>query len=109
MSRAERRRSAREEQKKQNTYVLTQAEIDDIKRQATEVATRRAFLMFMAIPVMVLHDKFGFRKQRLGRFMDYAMVWFESIHNNETKLQELVKIAEAECGIQVLNHEGEKK
>ena len=61
--------------------------------------------MFMSIPIMVLHDKFGFRKVRLTRFMDYALVWFESVNNNETQLRELVKIAEDECGIRIMDWE----
>ena len=104
MNRAERRRNAKQE--KPRTYVLTDDQIEKMKRDAVHEASRKAFLMFMSIPVMVLHDKFGFGKIRLSRFMDYALVWFESVYDNETKLLELVKIAEEECGIQTTNWEG---
>ena len=104
MNRAERRRSAKQ-QEKPKTYVLTEDQIAQMKRDAVNEATRKAFLMFMAIPVMVLHDKFGFGKIRAGRFMDYALVWFESVHENETGLMELVEIAEKECGICVITRE----
>ena len=60
--------------------------------------------MFLSIPVMVLHDKFGFGKTRLTRFMDYALVWFESVYDNETRLTELVEIASKECGIVVTDY-----
>lgn len=103
MNRAERRRSARQE--KPRTYVLTEDQINQIKQDAVQTATRRAFLMFMAIPVMVLHDKFGFGKIRLGRFMDYVLIWYESVQNNETQLMELVKIAEKECAIRTTTWE----
>lgn len=103
MNRAERRRSARLEKPK--TYVLTEDQIEDIKRKAVAEATRKVFLMFMSIPVMVLHDKFGFGIQRLSRFMDYALIWYESVHDNETKLLDLVKIAEEECGIQTITYD----
>lgn len=101
MNRAERRR------RKLNaaapkTYVLTEDQITKMKQDAAQEATRRAFLMFMSIPVMVLHDKFGFGKQRLGKFMDYAVMWYESVHDNETQLMELVKVAGDECGVRVL-------
>jgi len=102
MNRAERRRLAKSAQKeKEKTYVLTQSQIEEIKRDAVNEATRKAFLMFLSIPVMVLHDKFGFGKQRLGKLMHYCLIWYESVQNNETKLMELVKIAENECGIKV--------
>lgn len=104
MNRAERRRNARQ-QEKTKTYVLTEDQIEKIKRDATEKATRKAFVMCLSIPVMVLHDKFGFGKTRLTRFMDYALIWFESVYDNETQLRELVKIAEEECGIQILDWE----
>lgn len=105
MNRAERRRSARQQKEKEKTYVLTQAQIDEMKMEAVRTATRRAFLMFLSIPVMILHDKFGFGKQRLSRFMHYALIWYESVQNSETRMMELIKIAENECGISVLSYD----
>lgn len=101
MNRAERRRSAKQ-QEKQRTYVLTEDQINQMKRDAVNEAMRKTFLMFLSIPVMVLHDKFGFGKQRLSRFMDYALIWFESVKNDETQLMELVGVAENECGIRII-------
>jgi hypothetical protein len=100
MNRAERRRNA--VTAKPKTYVLTEDQIRKMKQDAVNEATRKAFLMFLSIPVMVLHDKFGFRKVRLSRFMDYVLVWFESVQNDETRLAELVKICEEECGIKTI-------
>lgn len=105
MNRAERRKHKQSAQKPK-TYVLTEDQINKMKMDAVNEATRKAFLMFLSIPVMILHDKFGFGKIRLGRFMHYALMWYESVQNNETKLMELVKIAEDECGISVLTHGG---
>jgi hypothetical protein len=107
MNRAERRKQKNATSPK--TYVLTEDQINQIKRDAAATATRKAFLMFLSIPVMVLHDKFGFGKLRLSRFMDYALIWFESVQNNETQLMEIVKIAEKECGIEIINYERGKK
>ena len=100
MNRAERRKQKNASAPK--TYVLTEDQIAKLKQDAVQEAMRKTFLMFMCIPVMVLHDKFGFGKQRLGRFMDYAVMWYESVHNNETQLTELVKIAGDECGVRVI-------
>ena len=105
MNRAERRKHKQSAQKPK-TYVLTEDQINEMKMDAVNEATRKAFLMFLSIPVMILHDKFGFGKIRLGRFMHYALVWYEAVQNNEVKLMELVKIAEDECGISVLTHGG---
>lgn len=101
MNRAERRRNKQQSAEKTKTYVLTQDQIDKMKRDAVNEATRKAFAMFLSIPVMVLHDKFGFGKQRLTRFMDYVLVWYESVQAGETPLRELLTVAERECGIRV--------
>lgn len=104
MNRAERRRSAKQ-QAKPKTYVLTEDQIEKMKYDAVDEATRKAFLMFLAIPVIVLHDKFGFGKQRLGKLMDYMLVWYEAIMHDEVRMMELVKVAEKECGISVLSYD----
>ncbi len=104
MNRAERRRSARNQQQKTKTYVLTEEQIEQMKYQAVHDAMRKTFLMFLSIPVMVLHDKFGFGKQRLTRFMDYCMIWYESVRDDETRLSELVKVTEEECGIRAMDY-----
>ena len=106
MNRAERRRSTKQEQKKQKTYVLTEGEIEKMKQDAVSKATRKAFLMFLSIPVMILLDKFGFDKLQLGQFMDYSLIWFESVQDDETHLMELVNVAREECGIDTINWEG---
>lgn len=108
MNRAERRKLGTSATKTK-TYVLTDDQIQKIKDDATMVATRRAFLMFMSIPIMVLHDKFGFGRLRLNRFLEYATLWLESVQNNETKLMEIVKVAEDECGICTITSTGGEK
>lgn len=99
MNRAERRKTKNASQVK--TYTLTIDQIEQMKKEVAEEATEKAFLMFLSIPIMVLHDKFGFGKSRLEKLMDYMLVWFGSVQSGETRLMELVKVAEDECGIRV--------
>ena len=106
MNRAERRRQKNAYQPK--TYVLTEDQIEKMKQDAVNEATRKAFLMFISIPVMVLHDKFGFGTKRLTRFMDYCLVWYDAVQKGEVSLMELVRVAENECGIKTL-HTGGKR
>lgn len=106
MNRAERRRNA--VTTKPKTYVLTDDQINEIKRKVTASTLRRAFLMFLSIPVMVLRDKFSFDELQLGQFMDYALIWSDSVQDDETSLLELVEIAEKECGIRILDWEKTK-
>jgi hypothetical protein len=104
MNRAERRKQKNASQPK--TYVLTEDQIEKMKQDAVNEATRKAFLMFISIPVMVLHDKFGFGKMRLGKFIDWCLVWYESVQKGEVGLMELVRVAENECGIKTIHRGG---
>lgn len=108
MNRAERRKNKQSAQKPK-TYVLTEDQITKMKMDAVNEATRKAFLMFMSIPIMILHDKFGFGKKRLSKFMDYALIWYEAVQSDEVRLMELVKVAENECGIKTLSYGGGHK
>ena len=112
MNRAERRKAGKQE--KPAVYMYTQdqidkmiqdavaKELDGIREKAVDEATRTAFRMFMSIPLMVLHDKFGFGKIRGTRFMDYALIWYESVMKGETDLKEIMKIAEDLTGVQFI-------
>jgi hypothetical protein len=88
--------------------VLTEDQITKMKNDAVDEATRRAFLMFLSIPIMVLHDKFGFGKQRLSKIMDYCLIWYEAVVHDEVRLMELVKVAENECGIKTITWGGKQ-
>ena len=97
MKRNERHQSAM----KPRTFVLNEFQLAQIKAAAVKEATRKAFILFMSIPVVVLHDKFGFGNIRLDRFMRYALYWYESVQDEETTLMEMLKIAENECGFSI--------
>ena len=55
MSRAERRRLERDSSKSQKTYTLTQAQIDQMKKEVSMEATKKAFLMMMGFPLLAPH------------------------------------------------------
>lgn len=95
MNRAERRRNARQEKPK--TYVLTEDQITKMKNDAV----KDAVLALLTIPVVVLHDKFGFGQIRLDRFTHYMYGWLDSVQNGEVSFSELQKIAETEAGFKI--------
>lgn len=117
MNRAERRKAKKQE--KPAVYMLTQDQIDQIKkdavkdvldqleqvkRDAVNEAVGTAFKMLMSIPSMVLHDKFGFGHIRLDRFMHYVVDWYDEVQSGGTPLEEIMAIAEADSGIKVLEY-----
>lgn len=68
------------------------------------IAMRNAFKLLLSIPVVVLHDHFGFGQIRLDRFMNYALHWVESVQSGETKITDLMKLAEEESGVRVQDY-----
>ena len=95
MNRAERRRNAKQEKPK--TYVLTEDQIVKMKNDAVS----EAILALLTIPVIVLHDKFGFGQIRLDRFTHYCFGWLNSVQNGEVSFSDLQKIAETEAGFKI--------
>lgn len=95
MNRAERRRAGRTGKTK--TYVLTEDQIQQMKNEAVAEAVK----MLLAIPMLVLHDKFGYGQIRLDRFLHYSMGWVRGIQNGEVSITEVVRLCEKETGLKI--------
>lgn len=105
MNRAERRRIEREQGKKktEKTYTLTQSQIDQIKIDATLKASDTAFLLMLAIPVMVLHDKWWEKtsSKRCPKFVDQCLDLYDSFEKGYVTLDDLEKCLIEESGIRL--------
>lgn len=73
-----------------------QKQLEDTKRAATD----RACHAVSAIPLVLLHDKCGYGKFRLRRFMDWMMTWMKAIDDDPATLKELMEIAGELTGYQ---------
>ncbi len=100
MNRAERRRAKRTAEKPK-TYVLTDDQIQQIKFEAMEYA----FRMLLAVPSLVLHDKFGFGRIRLDRFNYYALSWLKSVQKGEVSLETVMTLCKEEAGYDVIKED----
>lgn len=101
MGRAEQRRAMKV---KNPTYTLTQAQINQIKTDAMEEASERAFLLMLSIPVMVLHDKFGQLMRRDGRtekFIELCLDLYDSFEKGYVTLEDLKATLREETGFSV--------
>lgn len=108
MGRAERRKAG--DKQKVKTYVMTEeqltamvqrnveAEVEIEREEIRRKAIDEAFAYLMAIPIVILRDKFGFGKIRLDRFKEHLSRWIRIIHTDEGTLKELIHIARDECG-----------
>ena len=66
---------------------------DDISREYQKImvpiATMEAFLRMVCMSELVLHDKFGFGKERLHKFSKAVIDQFDCIQEERVKLQEI--------------------
>lgn len=107
MNRAERRRSARNN-KPEPVINVKYSDIKNIKRQVSEEAANNAFLMMLAIPVMVLHDNFGslMRKELNGkpreeRFAELCLDLYDSFERGYVTTDDLHKCLLEEAGLEI--------
>lgn len=83
MNRAQRRKAGIK--KPEPTYNLNAQQLAGMKKEATNEAVHAAFILMLAIPAMVLHDKFGQLmpkevggKNREERFVDMCVDLYDS-------------------------------
>lgn len=88
MNRADRRKSGIAEKPK--TYTMTDAQLAQVRKDAQE----EIFLMQLAIPVLVLSDKFGFDEDKLNDFIGPCLTWMKCVNDGDAKMSEIVEESE---------------
>lgn len=102
MNRAEKRRLG--VKRSEPTYTLKQSDIDAIKDRARAEGVNDAFVLMLAIPVMILHDKFGqiMKKQgREERFVDLCLDIYRMYDGGFVDLKDLRECLLEETGIRL--------
>ena len=99
MNRAERRRLKKQD--KVRTYNMNHSQIKDMKEDATKKAIHAAFTLMLAIPVMVIHDKYPQLmkrevdgKSREERFAEMILDLYDSYDKGYVTFEDLVKCLE---------------
>ncbi|MBS1470287.1 MAG: hypothetical protein HP023_06805 [Lachnospiraceae bacterium] len=92
--------------KKERMRYMSKAEIDKITDKAIAEATTKSFIYMLAIPTMVVRDKFAglMRKEVNGlsreeRFVDMCLDVYESIYQDYVELSDLTELLKKETGI----------
>lgn len=101
LSRAEKRRMARERDRAQKTYTLTQNQIDQLKKEATLEATKKAFIIILGFPMLALRDQFGFGKKRLNEFMGKMLDIYDAYEEGYITLEDLHETINKETGVKI--------
>lgn len=102
MNRQERRRLGIK--KKDPMVSIKQSDIDRMKEEATEKGCKFAFGLMLAIPVMVIHDKFGSlmkKESRVEKFVDLCMEEYKCYEEGYVRLDEMAKILKEEAGVEI--------
>lgn len=110
MNRAERRRRAKQglPVNKEPVINVKASDIQVIKQQATLNAADTAFFLMLAIPVMVIHDKYPQLmrrevdgKPRAERFADFCLDLYDSFNRGYVTLDDLADCLWEEAGIKL--------
>jgi hypothetical protein len=102
MNRAERRRLKRNQESCNATYTLRNEDVTRIKQDAAQEAIDKAFVLMLCLPMIVLHDKYGWGKKRLSDFMDYALELYDSFEKDYVTLDDLWDTIEKETGVKLI-------
>lgn len=105
MNRAERRKAAKAglPVKKEPVVNIKAADVQKMKQDASKEAADKAFLLMLmlGLPVMVLHDKFGFGPVRCERFTDAVLDLYDSFEKGYVTLDDIHGALKEECGITI--------
>lgn len=112
MNRAERRRAEKNSTKKTATYNLTVDQINQMKQEIKDEAIEVAFTLALAIPVLVLKDKYPQLmrreidgKSREERFADFCLDWFDNVQRGLVSVEGIVDQLYEETGIRICRKE----
>lgn len=103
MGRAERRRIEKEKGKAQKVYTPTQAQIDAMKKAAVDEAVSTGFILMLAIPITILHDKYWVKtaSKKLPKFVDQCLDLYDSYNKGYVTLDDLRATLWEEGGIRI--------
>lgn len=90
MNRAEIRRQKREAAKADKIYHITKAQLDKIVADATDKALDKLMLdrleqnitVMMSLPLVSLHDRFGFGEKRIKELLDDIMMKWDCMNED---------------------------
>ena len=105
MNRAERR--AKGIKAKEPIINIKVSDLEQAKREATAKAVDTAFFLMLAVPCMVIHDKFAKlikvkgEESREARFCDEVLELYDTFQKGYVSLQDLKQCLIDEAGIDV--------
>ena len=106
MSRAERRRERRGQEKKEVTRVMTIAQIQQMKKDMADLIADELLMKVVGIAALIIHDKFGMLmkkevdgKSREERFIDEWEKQYKLFEAGRMTLEDIQEVLRDGCGI----------
>lgn len=93
MGRAEYRRQKKIEKANKATYIMTQEQINDMKKEITEDAINTAMILLLTLPMEVLMDHYWTKTyaKKIPEFTDHVLEYYRRWQDGEIKLEDLQK------------------
>lgn len=88
---------------KDPVFNLKQSEIQAIKDKAFNEAIDKSFVLMLGLPMMVLHDQWGYGKVRCERFIDQVLEIYDSFNKGYLDFDDIIKTLEEESGIRLMD------
>lgn len=105
MNRAERRRAAKAgiPVKKEPVINIKASDVTQMKKDASKEAANMGFLLMLGLPVMALHDKWGFGPVRCERFVDQVLDLYDSFEKGYITFEDIHAALKKETGITLVS------
>lgn len=85
---------------KVRVYTLTEKQLADLKKQCTDTAVDYAFMYLVGMSIRVLHEQFGFgRQKRLPRFADALIDEYERYLSGDMTPDQYRDLIYQNCGV----------
>lgn len=100
-NRAERRRQERALRKGEAVYNVKRSDLEYLHDEALKSVAKRVIPLVLYTSLMVLHDKYGFGRKRLGDFTEEVFNLYEAIDKKFVTFEDLVEAIEKETGVKI--------
>ena len=89
-------------------HIRSEEDATRIKQDAAQEAIDKAFVLMLSLPMIVLHDKYGWGKKRLSDFMNHVLEQYDSFNKNFITLDDLWNTIEKETGVKLIEKVGRR-
>lgn len=106
MNRAERRRAAKAEAKKDTIYTLNQEQFETLKMDIARKTVVNSFIKMFGLSLMALRDDYGFGKKRMKAFAEKIIDLLDSFQKGYITFDDIEQAIKDETGLMIIDDGG---